>query len=92
MPPELHLHPDRLLAHGTTASGLAEELRAALRGAPVGSGPFRDEQERLFGAVGAAIRELAELSSAVSGAAATATIAESQVEARFRDAFGQEWA
>jgi hypothetical protein len=93
MPPELHLHPDRLLPHVTAAAGLAEELCAALRGAPVDGGPLPDEQERLLGVVGAAACELAELSTVLGGAAAAATAADAEVSAaltRFREAFGQE--
>jgi len=93
MPPELHLHPDRLVAHGTAAFGLSDELHAALRGAPVDGGPFPDEQERLLGAVAAAVREFAELSAALSGAAAAAAVAEAEVGnalACFPEALGRE--
>jgi hypothetical protein len=90
MPPELHLHPDRLRAHGASASGLSEELRAVLRQAPVDGGPLPNEQERLLGAVGVAVRELAELSAALGGAAAAATLAEAEIRARLREALGSE--
>ena len=90
MPPELHLHPDRLCAHGAAASALSEELHAVLRQACVDGGPLVDEQERLLGAVGAAVRELAELSAALGGAVAAATLAEAEIGARFREALGSE--
>jgi hypothetical protein len=90
MPPELHLHPDRLLAHGAAASGLAEELHAALRGAPIDGEALLYEQERLLGAVSAAMRELAELSAALAGVAAAATAAESEISDRFRQALDRE--
>jgi hypothetical protein len=92
MPPELHLHPDRLVAHGSAAWGLSEELYAALRGAPAAGGAFPDEQERLLGVVGAAMRELVELSAALGRAAAAATAADAEVGARFREALGGELA
>jgi hypothetical protein len=84
MPPELHMHPDRLLAHAAAASGLSEDLRAALREAPTGRGPVAGEHERLLGAVGVAVRELAELSAALAAAAAVATAVEAEIGARFR--------
>ncbi len=90
MPPELHLHPDRLLAHGAAASGLAEELHAALRGAPVDGGALPYEQERLLAAVGAAVHELAELSATLAGVAAAATAAEAEIGDRFRQALDRE--
>jgi hypothetical protein len=90
MPPALHLHPELLLAHGTAASGLSEELHAALRAAPVDGGPLPDEQERLLGTVGVAVRELAELSAALGAAATAATAADAEIGARFREALGQE--
>jgi hypothetical protein len=90
MPPELHLHPDRLRAHGAAASGLAEELHAALRGAPIDDVPIPFEQERLLGAVGAAVSELAELSAALAGVAAAATTAESEIGDRFRQVLDPE--
>jgi hypothetical protein len=84
MPSELHMHPDRLLAHAATASGLSEELGAALRGAPTDRGPVWGEHERLLGAVGVAVRQLAELSAALAAAAAFATAVEAEIGARFR--------
>jgi len=86
MPSELHLHPARLHAHAGTASGLAEELHVALRGAPAGD---TFEVERLQGAVGAAVCELAELSAVLRGAAAAGSAADADVSAvlaRLRDA------
>ncbi|GAA0910619.1 hypothetical protein [Pseudonocardia zijingensis] len=91
MPPELHLRPDRLHAHAAVASGLADELLAALRGAPVAAGLFAGERERLDGAVGAAVRELAELSAVLRAAAGAARGAEADVAAvlsRLRDGLG----
>jgi hypothetical protein len=85
MPPELHLRPDRLHDHARSASGLAEELHQALRGAP--SGEVFDVG-RLQGAVGAAVCELAELSAALRGAAAAGSAAEVEMSAtliRLRD-------
>ena len=87
MPPELHLHPDRLHDHAHSASGLAEELHLALRGAPVGL-----DVERLQGAIAAAVCELAELSAALHGAAAAGSAADAEVSAtltRLRDALEQ---
>ena len=89
MPPELHLSPDRLHEHARSASGLADELHAALRGAPVGGG---FEVERLLRAVGAAVSELAELSAVLRGAAAAGSAADADVSAalaRLRDALGR---
>jgi hypothetical protein len=95
MPPDLHLHPDRLRAHRAAASGLAEELHAALRGAPVDGAPIDGgaipfEQERLLGAVGAAVCELAELSAALGDVAAAATAAEAEIGERFRQVLDPE--
>lgn len=59
MPPELHLRPDALDHHARRASGLADELHEALRGAPDDG-----EAERLRGVVEAAAAELTELSLA----------------------------
>lgn len=87
MPPDLHLHPDRLRAHARSASGLADELHAALRGAPVGL-----EAERLQRAVRAAVSGLAELAAALHGAAAAGDAADAEVSAaltRLRDALGE---
>jgi hypothetical protein len=84
MPPELHLRPDRLHDHGCSASGLAEELHGALRGAPAGF-----EAERLQGVVGAAASELAQLSAVLRGVAAAGSAADAELSAaltRLRDA------
>jgi hypothetical protein len=92
MPPELHLDPDRLRAHARTASGLSEELWAVLRAAPVVAA-LADERERLTGAVGAAVRELADLGATLGGAAAVAGTADAEVAAvlgRLRAALGPE--
>lgn len=86
MPPELHLHPDRLYDHARSASGLADELQMALRGAPVGE---NFDVERLQGAVGAAVSELAELSAGLRGAAVAGSAADAEISAsltRLRDA------
>ena len=86
MPPELHLHPDRLHDHARTASGLAEDLHLALRGGPAGEGVGVD---RLKGAVGAAAHELSELSAAFRRAAAAGIAVDADVSAalsRLRDA------
>jgi hypothetical protein len=86
MPPELHLHPDRLHDHARSASGLAEELHIVLRGAPAGEG---FDIQRLQGIVGAAVCELAELSAALRDAAAVGSAADADVSAtltRLRDA------
>lgn len=84
MPPELHLRPDRLHDHGRSASGLAEELHAALRGAPAGF-----DAERLRDVVEAAASELAELSATLHGAAAAGSAVDAEMSAtliRLRDA------
>jgi hypothetical protein len=81
--PELQLHPDRLLAHAAAAAGLSEELRAALRSAPAVDVGVDGEQERLRVAVAAAVRALAELSAALSGAAARASAADAEVSGSF---------
>jgi hypothetical protein len=89
MPPELHLQPDRLHDHARSASGLADELHAALRGEPTGAG---FEVERLQGAARAAVSELAELAAALHAAAAAGDTAEAEVSAtltRLRDALGR---
>jgi hypothetical protein len=91
MPPELHLHPDRLLAHAAAAAGLSEELREALGGAPTVDAGHVGEQERLRVAVGAAVRELAELSAALGGVAAEVSAADATVEGRLREVLGQGW-
>jgi hypothetical protein len=74
MPPELHLHPDRLRAHAVVAAGLSEALLDAVRGAPL-----LDVSERLCAQVRAAAWELGELSSALIRAAAGATAADDDV-------------
>jgi hypothetical protein len=87
MPPELHLRPDRLHDHARSASGMADELHAALRGAPSGF-----DVERLRGVVGAAVHELAELSAALRAAAAAGLAADADVSImliRLRDALDQ---
>jgi hypothetical protein len=76
MPPELHLHPDRLHEHARSASLLAEELHAAQRGAPTGV-----EVERLQRVVAAAVCELAELSVGLRGAAAVGSAADAELSA-----------
>jgi hypothetical protein len=76
MPPELHLHPDRLRDHGRCAAGLAEELHAALRGAPTGF-----DADRLQGVVEAAACELAELGAALRRAAAAGSAADAEMSA-----------
>ncbi|MHA6617523.1 hypothetical protein [Pseudonocardia sp. DLS-67] len=87
MPPDLHLQPDGLRLHARSASGLADELHAALRGAPAGF-----EAERLRGAVRAAVSELAELAAALHGAAVAGDTADAEMSAvltRLRDALGE---
>ncbi|QYN35036.1 hypothetical protein K1T35_42985 [Pseudonocardia sp. DSM 110487] len=84
MPPELHLRPDQLRDHARAVSGLADDLHAALRGAPVGF-----DTDRLQGVVEAAASELAELSGALRGAAAAGIAADAELSAtltRLRDA------
>lgn len=78
MPPELHLHPDRLHDHGRCATGLAEELHAALRGAPRGF-----DADRLRGVVEVAAGELAELGAVLRRAGAAGTAADAEASARF---------
>jgi hypothetical protein len=68
MPRDLHLHPDRLGAHAGTAAELAEELHAALRGAPPDG--WAPDEERVRAAVQRAVRELTALGAALAGAAA----------------------
>jgi hypothetical protein len=79
MPPELHLHSDRLRAHAVVAAGLSEALLDAVRGAPVVDG-----SERLCVQVRAAAWELADLSSALIRAAAGATAGDDDVARAFR--------
>ena len=66
--PELHLHPDRLGAHALVAAGLADELRAVGASAPSASRPVADVRDAVCRFAG----ELAELSAALSAAAAAA--------------------
>jgi hypothetical protein len=91
MPPELHLHPDRLLAHAATAASLSEELRAALHDPPALDVGLVAEHERLRAAVGAAVRELAELSAVLAGAASAATAADAAALGHFRAVLGRDW-
>lgn len=82
MPPELHLRPDRLHAHAGIASELVDELQCVLLSAP--AVPVVDaERERLQGAVGVVVRELAELSVALRAAAAAGDAADADVFAAF---------
>ena len=66
--PELHLYPDRLGAHALVAAGLADELRAVGASAPGGTLPVTDLRDAVCRVAG----ELAELSAALSAAAAAA--------------------
>jgi hypothetical protein len=84
MPPELHLRPDRLHDHARSAALLAEELHAALRGAPDGF-----DVERLQSVVAAAAGELAELGAGLRGAAVAGSAADAELSValtRLRDA------
>jgi hypothetical protein len=95
MPSELHLHPDRLRAHATAAAGLSEELRAVLRAVPELPGDGATEGHRLQAALRGAVRELAEISATLAGAAAAATAADSalaRVLGCMRDGPGPELA
>ncbi|HLU54573.1 MAG TPA: hypothetical protein VKZ81_03855 [Pseudonocardia sp.] len=86
MPPELHLRPDALDHHARRASGLADELHEALRGAPDDG-----EAERLRGVVEAAAAELTELAAVLRGVAAAGSAVEGDVAAalaRIGDALG----
>lgn len=84
MRPDLHLLPDRLLAHAATATALSDELLGAIRGpgrpaddAPAfGAGPERAELERLDTALRRAVRELDELSAAIVAVIARASMAD----------------
>jgi hypothetical protein len=85
MPPELHMHPDRLHDHARSAAGLAQRLHEALRGAP-------DDVERQLRAVGMAVSELDELSAVLRAAAVTGSTADADVSAvfmRLRDVLGR---
>jgi hypothetical protein len=88
MSSELRLQPDRLRSHAVTAAGLSEELRGLQPVVPPSAGPGRPtmaaEHERLQGAVLVAVRELAELSAAVAGAATAAVAADSVVARMLR--------
>jgi hypothetical protein len=75
--PELHLHPDRLGAHALVAAGLADELRAVGASAPSAILPVADLRDAVCRVAG----ELAELSAALSAAAA-ATIEGDRAAAR----------
>jgi hypothetical protein len=75
MPPELHLHPDRLRSHATAAAALSDDLHA-IGGAPDPAHPGGD---RLHAAVRSAVRELAELSAALTRAASCAERADLEV-------------
>jgi len=83
MSSELRLQPDRLRSHAVTAAGLSEELRGLLPVVPPPGAPGRQalaaEHERLRAAVLVAVRELAELSAAVAGAASAAVAADGAV-------------
>ncbi|WP_219418445.1 hypothetical protein [Pseudonocardia nigra] len=77
MPPDLHLHPDRLRGHAARAAALSEDLRAVLRHVPAPQGQVLDaEQERLCALATGAARELAELSAALAAAATEAAAAD----------------
>lgn len=80
MRPDVHLRPDRLLAHAATATALSDALLAAVRGPgrpadgePAAVGPERTELERLDTALRRAVRELDELSAAIVRAVAVAS-------------------
>lgn len=77
MPPQLHLHPDRLRAHAATAAGLSEDLGAVRAGSDVSRGGPRVEW--LVTVVLHAVGELAELSAVLAGVAAAAEAADAQV-------------
>lgn len=75
MPSELHVHPDRLRTHATTAAALSEDLRA-IGGAPI---PAHPDGDRLHAAVSSAVRELAELSDALAHAASRSEAVDREV-------------
>jgi hypothetical protein len=82
VPPELRLQPDRLRSHAVTAAGLSEDLRAVLpqfSGDAPGGHALLAEHERLRAALPGAVRELAELSAALAGAATAAVAADGAV-------------
>jgi hypothetical protein len=94
VPPELRLQPDRLRSHAVTAADLSEDLRGAL---PASSGDVPGgpalvaEHERLGAVLLGAVRELAELSAALAGAASASAAAEGVVTLamlRIQDALG----
>jgi hypothetical protein len=73
VPHDLHLHPERLVAHAVTAAELSEDLRAALRGAPPPHGATGEAEEQVHAAVRRAVQELAALAAALAGAAAASS-------------------
>jgi hypothetical protein len=94
VPPELRLQPDRLRSHAITAAGLSEDLRGVLppfSGDVPGGQALVAEHERLRAVLLGAVRELAELSAALAGAATAAAAADSAVVLamlRIQDALG----
>ena len=94
VPPELRLQPDRLRSHAITAAGLSEDLRGVLpppSGDVVGGQALVAEHERLRAVLLGAVRELAELSAALAGAATAAAAADGTVALamlRIQDALG----
>ncbi|MFD1516185.1 hypothetical protein [Pseudonocardia yunnanensis] len=94
MPPELRLQPDRLRSHAITASGLSEDLRGVLppsSGDVTGGPALVAEHERLRAVLLSAVRELAELSAALAGAATVSAAADGAVAVamlRIQDALG----
>lgn len=80
MPSELHLNPDRLRAHAAAAAELSEELRALL------PGPDLAAAATVRTGVQRAVRELAELSAAMAGAAADVEDADREAATALRDA------
>ena len=78
--PDLHLDPERLRGHALVAAELAEALDAVLRDAP----DHDADRRRLCAEVRAAARELTELSSALTRAAAAAGTAEDEVARALR--------
>lgn len=79
MASELHLHPDRLRAHAAAAAELSEELRALL------PGPDLAAAAAVRAGVERAVRELAELSAAMAGAAAGVEDADREAATALRD-------
>jgi hypothetical protein len=94
VPPELRLQPDRLRSHAITAAGLSEDLRGVLpqfSGDAPGGRALVAEHERLRAVLLGAVRELAELSAALAGAATAAAAADGAVVLamlRIQDALG----